>query len=255
MLSVLGMLDIEIGIDGGHGGRDPGAIGLNGLKEKDVTLNISMKLSELLQKRSLKTVLTRNSDVHLGNTINQDLSARTKILNQSRCNYAVSIHCNSSINRSANYFSVYVFGLGGEAEKLALSVVKDMQIATGWNWGADDDGVREGNLHMIRETNMPSILIECGFISNSIQEAQLKQPEFQQLLANAIYKGILNYLGIKEENKVIYKTLNDVPSWAKPTIKKLMDRKTIAGDGSGNINLSEDMVRVLVILDREGLFK
>lgn len=60
---------------------------------------------------------------------------------------------------------------------------------------------------------------------------------------------------LEEDEKVMYKTFGDLPDWAKPTIKKLMDRKSIAGDGKGNINLSEDAVRVLVILDREGVLK
>lgn len=235
------MLDIKIGIDPGHGGRDPGAVGLNGLKEKDVTFGISVKLSKLLQSKGLKTVLTRNSDTHLGTTDKQDLSARTNLLNNAKCDYAISIHCDASVNRNANYFSIYVIGLGGEAEKLAKAIIPEIQTATGWNWGADDDGVREKNLHMIRETKMPSILIECGFISNLEQEALLRQSDFQQLLAEAIYKGMLNYLGIKEEKPV-------VEQWKLDIMKNAAKAGLIDGNHGHNPDDRADKWFVLAVM-------
>lgn len=248
-------MSFKIGIDAGHGGRDSGAVGLKGTKEKDITLGISLWLEQLLHKSNFKTVLTRHTDKHLGANDRQDLSARTNLFNNSKCDYAISIHTDASINRTANYFSVYVYGLGGESEKLAKSVASEIKSITGWNWGGVPDGVRVKNLHMVRETNMPSILVECGFISNPTQEELLKQNNTQYKLAKGIYSGLLKHLEIEGVDKMVYKTFNDLPSWAKPTIKKLMDRETIKGDDKGNLNLSEDMVRVFVILDRENVFK
>ena len=187
------MQKVLVGIDPGHGGRDPGAVGLGGTKEKDVTLAISLKVAQILRAAGVDVLLTRNTDTHLGADQRQDLFARSHKFNTANCDIAVSIHCNSSANRAANYFSVYVIGLGGSAEKLAKLVVGEIKAATNWHWGSDDDGVREKNLHMLRETKMPAILIECNFISNAAVELQLKNPAFQQVLAEAIAKGILKY--------------------------------------------------------------
>ncbi len=180
-----------IGIDPGHGGRDPGAVGPTSLYEKDVTLAVSLELDRLLKQAEIETFLTRQDDRHL------ELITRTALINNMKCDLAISIHCNSVANRSADYFAVFVINLGGEAEKLAHRVISKVTTATGWHWGADDDGIREKNLHMVRETKMPAILVECGFISNPEQEKQLRDPKFQRKLARAIADGVLDYLGLE----------------------------------------------------------
>jgi N-acetylmuramoyl-L-alanine amidase len=180
---------MRIGIDPGHGGRDPGAIGPTRLYEKDVTLGISLELGRLLKAAGLEPVFTRTDD----RTV--ELVTRSALLNNQKCGLAISVHINSATRQEANYFAVFVQRLGGEAEKLAHRVIEKVTAATGWSWGADDDGIREKNLHMVRETKMPAILIECGFISNPEQEKQLRQPEFQAKLAQAIADGVLAYLG------------------------------------------------------------
>ena len=182
---------MKIGIDPGHGGRDAGAVGLAGLYEKDVTLGISLELGRLLQEAGLDTYLTRSTDRAV------ELLTRTALINNIKCDLAISVHCNAATNRSADYFAVFVINLGGEAEKLAHRVISKVTTATGWHWGADDDGIREKNLHMVRETKMPAILVECGFISNPEQEKQLRDPKFQRKLARAIADGVLDYLGLE----------------------------------------------------------
>lgn len=205
---------MKIGIDPGHGGRDPGAVGPTGIREKDVTLPISLELHRLLLAAGLEGCLTRETDT------TAELAGRSGILNRQKCDLAVSVHCNASDNRSANYFAVLVVGLGGEAEKLALYVVAAIKQATGWGWGADDDGVREKDLHMLRETTMPAILVELGFISNPDQEQQLRSAAFQTLLARAIADGVLKYLGvdfraveIQLKDKVIRGKIIDDETW------------------------------------------
>lgn len=115
-----------------------------------------------------------------------------------KCDYAISVHCNSSDSPSPDYIATFIQDTGGEAEKLARAVQKQVAAATEWPNG----GVRTQNLHMTRETNMPAILVECGFISNPSQEEQLRKDITQTLLAAAIAKGVCEYLGIgdvKEE--------------------------------------------------------
>lgn len=186
---------MKIGIDPGHGGFDPGAVGPARLYEKDVTLGISLYLSKILQDAGWDVMLTRGADVAVSRTkdVNQDLWARTNLLNAAKCDYAISVHVNSATNAGANYISTFIQGKGGQAEKLASKVQPQLVQATGW----PDGGVRVQNLHMTRETKMPAILVECGFISNPEQERQLRLPETQKKLARAIADGVLAHLGIE----------------------------------------------------------
>jgi len=173
---------MKIGIDPGHGGRDPGAIGPTRLYEKDVTLGISLELGRLLKAAELEPVFTRTDD----RTV--ELITRTALLNNMKCDLALSVHINSATRQEANYISTFIQVEGGQ---LAQKVQNELVQATGW----PDGGVRVKNLHMTRETKMPAILVECGFISNLEQEKQLRQPEFQRKLARAIADGVLAYLG------------------------------------------------------------
>lgn len=185
---------MKIGIDPGHGGFDPGAVGPTKLREKDVVLAISLELARILRNNKIDTMLTREIDVAISGTrsVIKELQAKTGVLNSAKCDLAISVHCNSSTRQEANYISTFIQAEGGEAEKLAQKVQNELVQATGW----PDGGVRVKNLHMTRETKMPAILCECGFISNPEQERQLRQPETQKKIAQAIADGVLAYLGI-----------------------------------------------------------
>ena len=185
---------MRIGIDPGHGGKDPGAVGPTRLHEKDVALAISLELSKRLSGAGLEAFMTRSDDRTM------ELITRSALLNNMKCDLAISVHCNSVGNQTANYIATFIQGAGGEAEKLAGKVQNGLVQATGW----PDGGVRAKNLHMTRETRMPAILCECGFISNPEQEKQLRQPEMQKKLAQAIAAGVLAYLGkpLKEGKKL-----------------------------------------------------
>ena len=183
---------MKIGIDPGHGGFDPGAVGLTRIYEKDVTLAISLELDRLLRQAGLEPVLTRTDD----RTV--EPITRSALLNNTKCDLAISVHINSAARREADYISTFIQGTGGRAEQLAKKVQAELVQATGW----PDGGIRIKNLHMTRETKMPAILVECGFISNPEQEKQLRQPEMQKKLARSIAAGVLDYLGIKGDDIV-----------------------------------------------------
>lgn len=182
---------IKIAIDPGHGGYDPGAVGLNGTREKNVVLGIGLELSRLLQSEGLDVFLTRQTD----NTM--ELVSRTALINNQRCDLAISVHCNAVANRTFDYIATFIQGKGGEAEKLANKVQPRLVAATDW----PDGGVGVANLHMTRETAMPAILVECGFISNPAQEQQLGQSATQKKLARAIADGVLDYLGAEQKGE------------------------------------------------------
>lgn len=175
-----------VGIDAGHGGKDPGAIGPTGIQEKNITLPIALKLGEIMKRQDCKVVYTRTKDEYLS------LHEREKILDDAKCDIAVSIHINASNNDKADYIATYIIKKGYQAEILATFVQRELVNITGW----EDGGVREGNFHMVRETDMPAILPECGFITNEKQEKWLQDPKNQQKIAYAIGKGICDYLGI-----------------------------------------------------------
>jgi N-acetylmuramoyl-L-alanine amidase len=177
---------MKIGIDPGHGGQDPGAVGLSGSREKDVNLAIAQRVQFLLNRMGLKTVMSRSDDISMS------LPARSNLFNNSGVDYAVSIHCNSSHDPAPNYISTYIQAPGGAAERLADKVQKWLVGATGWK----DGRVRIQNLHMTRETRMPAILCECGFISNPAQEAVLNSREGQTRIARAIAAGLGEFLDI-----------------------------------------------------------
>lgn len=180
-----------IGIDPGHGGADPGATGPTGLMEKAVNLAIAQKLVWYLQRAGLSTFQTRESDQSM------ELITRTALLNNMKCDYAISVHCNASDSPSPDYIATFIQGTGGEAEKLAEAVQIRLVASTGW----PDGGVRVQNLHMNRETNMPSILVECGFISNLEEEEQLALESTQDKIAAAIAQGFCDYLGVQGPNE------------------------------------------------------
>ena len=169
-------------IDPGHGGSDPGAVG-NGLLEKDISLSVSLKLGKVLENKGFNVIYTRKTDVY------PSLSERTAIANRANADVFVSIHTNA-FNSAALGYETYSYPTSTEGGKLAKDI-HDSVIANKDLYNANR-GAKKDNFQVIRETNMPAVLLELGFIDNS-KDAKIlveKQDEFAQ----AISKGILNYL-------------------------------------------------------------
>ncbi|HCF49278.1 MAG TPA: N-acetylmuramoyl-L-alanine amidase, partial [Syntrophomonas sp.] len=115
---------MKIGIDPGHGGEDPGAVGPGGTYEKDVNLAIAQRVQFLLSRMGIETLMTRSDDS------SKSLMTRSNSLNGARVDFAISIHCNSSANPGPNYISTYIQAAGGEAELLAMRVQARMAQST-----------------------------------------------------------------------------------------------------------------------------
>lgn len=217
-------------IDPGHGGRSPGAIGANGLKEKDVVLVIAKKIAKYLP--SVELVYTRDTDQTV------ELRERSDIANKAKADCLVSIHCNGAIGREANGVETYCYQTGGEGEKLAKSIQKYMVLL-----GLTDRGVKTKNLHMLRETIMPAALVEVAFISNPKEEELLSNDEFQEKAAKAVADGLIEYFGLKLHDNIV--------SWARDAVEKAV--------AIGLVNnpelLTESEQKVLVWFDRLGLFR
>ncbi|MGP2517721.1 N-acetylmuramoyl-L-alanine amidase AmiB [Yersinia sp. 2545 StPb PI] len=224
---------VVVAIDAGHGGQDPGAIGQNGLKEKNVTIAIARRLEALLNSDPMfKPVLTRNGDYFIS------VMGRSDVARKQGANVLVSIHADAAPNRSATGASVWVLSnrransemgnwleqhekqselLGGAGDVLANTAsdpylsqaVLDLQFGHSQRVGYDvaTKVLRElqtvGDIHkrrpehaslgVLRSPDIPSLLVETGFISNSTEERLLGSSAYQEKIAQAIYKGLRSY--------------------------------------------------------------
>jgi N-acetylmuramoyl-L-alanine amidase len=182
-------------LDPGHGGSDPGAVGPNGLKEKDVNLDVAKRVKEILASQNIKTALTREGDNYVG------LYERSGMANNLDASIFVSIHMNAHENRDANGTSVFYYCYYNEqkAEEIVRQE-KSKELANIMQQnllnflGLKDRGVQQANFAVVRTTNMPAILVEAAFISNYTEENLLAQEYFRQKIAQAIAQGIIDFI-------------------------------------------------------------
>lgn len=173
-------------LDAGHGAKDSGAVGVTGKYEKNFNLAIVLKTAELLKKENkIDFVLTRSDDTFL------ELKERAAIANNLNADLFISVHANSSSSSSASGTETYYQRESSKA--LANVMHKHLVQAT----GLTDRGVRYGNFHVIRETKMPAVLLEVGYLSNKKDEELLFTEALQNKVAAAIVSGIKEYLAIQ----------------------------------------------------------
>ncbi|MFN9547817.1 MAG: N-acetylmuramoyl-L-alanine amidase [Cyanobacteriota bacterium] len=174
-------------IDPGHGGPDPGAVGIGGLRETDVVLDVALQVAQLLQNQGVQVLLTRTSEVDV------DLPPRVALANRSGADLFVSLHANAlSMDRpDVNGIETFYFQ-GGRSYELALSIQQQLMAVSP---GTPDRGARPGRFFVIRRTVMPSVLTEMGFVTGEIDAPRLADARVRQSLAAAVAKGILNALG------------------------------------------------------------
>ena len=173
-------------IDPGHGGPDPGAIGIEGLRETDVVLDVALQVAQLLQARGVQVLLTRTTEVDV------DLPPRVALANASGAQLFVSLHANAlSLDRpDVNGIETFYFE-GGASSQLA-QFMQDHLLAV--SPGTPDRGARPGRFFVIRRTVMPSVLAEMGFVTGEIDAPRLSDASFRRRLAQAVSGAILLYL-------------------------------------------------------------
>ncbi len=183
---------IKIFIDPGHGGPDPGAQG-NGVSEEVVNLNVSLELARLLREAGfLVDIYRTTSDENVLENKNADLRNRAEVANRWDADYFISIHTNSSERTQAQGVEAYVYRLGTTAERLAESIVDSVSE----NLGSVNRGVMHANFAVLRRTNMPSVLVELGYLTNPTEALNLNSSAWQRAVAAAIFEGIVNYTGL-----------------------------------------------------------
>ena len=189
-----GLKDKVVAIDPGHGGTDPGAIGLQGTREKLLNLNMAMKVKAILEKAGAKVVMTRETDIDVSSPDASDrdeLTARTMVANNRNADIFISIHHNSSANSDMNGTTTYYFRKSLFDVVLAQSI-QDEMIKAG---GLSNQGVRTANFFVVKNTFMPAALLEIGFISNPQEEQLCNNSDFQLKMAQAIVTGIDQFFG------------------------------------------------------------
>lgn len=174
-------------IDPGHGGPDPGAVGIRGLRETDVVLDVSLQVARLLQARGVNVVMTRTSDVDV------DLPPRVALANRVGADVFVSIHANalSMARPDVNGVETFYFS-GGQSLRLARALQAQMMSVSP---GSPDRGVKAGRFFVIRRTVMPASLVEMGFVTGALDAPRLADPSHRRRLAMALATGILQFLG------------------------------------------------------------
>ena len=216
----------KVVIDAGHGGRDPGATGRTGLVEKEVTLDIAKRLSDILSSEGVETALVRSNDRFV------PLEGRVRIANQPGNSVFVSIHANANPSKSMKGFEVYYITprisdteralssartehldldssfAGNPSLNLkallwdmihtynrgeSISLSKSICKVTGCSLDTRVIGVKSANYHVLRNSTIPAVLVEVGFLSNSSEEQLLREDSYRQRIAQAINDGIKDF--------------------------------------------------------------
>jgi N-acetylmuramoyl-L-alanine amidase len=214
-------------IDAGHGGHDTGTIGPTGLMEKDLCLDVALRLGKIIQQRlpGAEVVFTRSDDTFI------PLEERTNIANQTKADLFISIHANSSRNHAARGIETYYLNLKGSAEAMEVAARENASSQEGIHELQDlvkriartekideskelaedvqdslskrveksgksirNRGVRKAPFVVLIGADMPSILTEISFLSNPADEKLLKQPDQRQKMAEGLYQGVVSYL-------------------------------------------------------------
>ncbi len=221
----LGLCVRRVVIDAGHGGKDPGAIGPTGLREKDVTLRLAKKVAEKLRKRlGCRVYLTRSSDRFIG------LTQRTAIANSRKADIFISIHANAAKNRRLRGVETYFLNFAldedamrvaarenatsekriGELKNILNEIMKNTKVNESSRLATEvqnalvrtlrkkygtvaDLGVKQAPFFVLIGARMPSVLVETSFISNRVEERRLRSGRYLDRLADGIVQGVLAY--------------------------------------------------------------
>lgn len=189
-------------IDAGHGYPDGGAVGESGILEKDINLSVSKHLGKLFVQCGSKVLYTRENDNSIAytgeektirETKNQDMKMRKNIIDSSNADIFISIHTNKFENEK--YFGAQVFydDDNGESKKLANCIQESLKT------NLDTNNTRvaantNGNIYILKNNEIPSVLIECGFLSNKDEEKLLSTELYRQKIAFAVFAGTMKYL-------------------------------------------------------------
>jgi len=240
---------MKIMIDPGHGGRDPGACA-NGLKEKDLNLKLALMVRERLKKYKCTTNMTRTTDVYLS------LPGRTTAANRWGAAYFISLHVNATAGSNGGYEDYIYIGLSDTGTTAKIRNAIHAKVAKVWtDAGRPNRGRKKANLHVLRETSMPAMLMENGFIDNAADAKLLKDANFFSRLAEAITAGLAAGLGLQLREVIPSPTpppkpppkppAKPKPPTAKPSKYNVMDAIRAMQAVVGKVQLSAEEAKHL----------
>ena len=195
---------ITIVIDPGHGGRDPGKVGVNHSLEKDINLSIAFLLKDLLEEDGNTVIMTREGDVGLysesdSNKKRADLNKRVDIIHSSGADLAISIHQNSFTQDYVRGAQVFYYAKSEQGKRLAELIQEQIKVTLGD--GNHRKAKANTNYYMLTKTECPLVIVECGYLSNPTEAALLMDEEYQEKLAIGIQSALYLFLdegGLKE---------------------------------------------------------
>lgn len=193
---------VQVVIDAGHGGIDPGKIGINGAEEKDINLQIATLVKRYLELQDVEVIMTRETDdglydANASNKKVQDMKRRIAIIDEAAPALTVSIHQNSYPEEYVKGAQVFYYTGSTEGQKLAgflqESLVERLDPENHRQVKAND------SYYLLKKTPTPIVIVECGFLSNSEEAARLCDKSYQERVAWAVHIGILQYLNSLEK--------------------------------------------------------
>lgn len=188
-------------IDAGHGGEDPGKVGINGALEKDINLEISLLVKNYLEQNDIRVVMTREdgnglNDANASNKKVQDMKRRIALIEEAAPLLTVSIHQNSYPEEYVHGAQVFYYSGSTQGERLADSIQKQMVKRL------DPENKRQikanDSYYLLKKTGTPIVIVECGFLSNREEAELLCTAEYRDRVAWAIHMGILQYLNMND---------------------------------------------------------
>lgn len=234
-------------IDAGHGKETPGKRSFDGsLREYEFNRDVAIRIKKHLERHGAKVLLTAPSDA------DTNLANRCKIANVAKADIFVSIHANAygTTWNDANGWEIFVCKGSITGKKLAQAI-RSESIP---HLGLKDRGIKDNELYVTTNTNMPAVLIEHGFYTNLVEMGKLKSDEFRQKCALADARGILEYLGIafKEEEEMVkrYNRVAELPKSLQKEAQELIDSGALKGDTKGKLDVTDDMIRCMIVNKR-----
>ncbi|KRQ87262.1 Germination-specific N-acetylmuramoyl-L-alanine amidase precursor [Caloramator mitchellensis] len=193
--------NITIIVDAGHGGIDGGAIGNNGTVEKNINLAIAQKLKGYIESHGDTCIMIREVDEGLYSYETrrgkkaEDLKNRKQIIKENQADLFISIHLNYF--PQSRYYGAQTFYLTGDSKSEELAKYIQQELINILNRGNNRVAKSSDTYYILKNNGIPSVIVECGFLSNPDEEALLNQEDYQNKIAWAIYCGILDYFGSK----------------------------------------------------------
>lgn len=178
-------------IDAGHGGYDGGVVGVSGTKESELNLELALTLGEMLTARGVQVVYTRTEDTALGDTKREDMAERARIIRESRPDCVISLHLNSYSDKERRGVQVF-YDDTLKGQSFASFMQERLNAAINYKYSRRADlAPQAGDFYITKCGKVPSLIIECGFISNAEDESLLKTQAFRKELCREIADAVL----------------------------------------------------------------